>query len=291
MDLKRRIQRLCGKRNKASLNRTRPSLSLCESFIGQAKKIWNLLNDANSFSLNLREDSITDWNLLELYRMHPLEIIIKTFSSVEEGTVGADWEWWLNSQDFWLGFRVQAKKLDYATLKYKQLDRTNNRGRQIDLLIESALNDNLIPLYIFYNYWDVTRFDPEWLCETYNKDIKMLGCGLSYAECIRDILNAGDKNLQAISKVMYPWSCLVCCRFFSTKEDKNLPNRAFDFIKGAFENKIRDKEKEFPSNKFISSEPPSYISKIMNEKELSKEEQERVKVKRIIIVKEKKSDL
>lgn len=264
----------------------RGKTTICDDFINQSIKTWENLKLSIQTGINLSEESITDFNLLELQSKHPYEIRTQKFSRLRESKVGADWEWWLGSQGIWLGLRIQAKKLNFMTLSYSELDKKNKYGQQIDLLIRCAFNNTpkLVPLYVFYNYWDVSVFDPPWLCGTYSKCLSMLGCGLTYAEYIKKILNNGSKSLKDISQVMYPWSCLVCCKGYS-RENGNLPNRTFDFIVGAFRKEFVNKE--FAKEDFITQKAPVYVYKIMEGVTLSEEDWERIKVDRITVIHKK----
>lgn len=149
--------------------------------------------------MGLSEDSITDFNLLELQFLNPFEIRSQKHSNVKEGKTGADWEWWLNTDDNWLGFRIQAKKLDIKKMEYKELDYINKKGeKQIDLLIKDALDNSppLFLLYVFYNNWDTSKFTPKWNCKILDHncidilgDEPLFGCGFSYAESVKEILD------------------------------------------------------------------------------------------------------
>ncbi len=256
---------------------------LCNDFIIQAVRVWNWLKTSLQTRIILSEETITDFILLELQSRHPYEIITQKYTKRQESRTGSDWEWWLNSGSNWLGLRIQAKKLDSNNLEYPGLDKVNLYGRQVDLLITNSLQSQpkRIPLYVFYNYWDNNKYTlRKWNCKTYPTDIKMLGCGLVYAQLVRNVLNTGSKLLKDIAPLMYPWSCLVCCLGYS-KSKNDLPNRAFDFIKGAFKMKISKEE-------FITKEVPSYVYKIIERKTLTEEEWEKIDVFRITIIREKR---
>jgi len=241
--------------------------------------------------LSILEESITDFNLLDLQIRHPQEIVTQKFSKRREAKEGADWEWWLGSEGFWLALRVQAKIVDAKTLRYSHLAYKSPRNpqRQIDLLISYSVNGNppKIPIYVFYNYWNVNAFDPPWLCPTYSKVVEMLGCGVSEAITVRSILNQGSDALQDIARVMYPWSCLVCCRGFS-REDERLPFRAFNFFLGAYGRYIKEAELPlFERNRFVLEKAPSYVYKILEGQRLSEEEWSKIEVNRITVIYER----
>lgn len=262
------------------------SLTLCSSFINQSIKTWDWLKSSNLTRIKISEESITDFNLLELTLNNPHEIVTDQISRNRESRIGADWEWWLTSNSDWLGLRVQAKKLDSATLTYPELDHQNRYGLQVQQLIYHAINNNppLIPIYVFYNYWDMTLFNPVWKCPSYPKRIEMLGCSFSHAEQIRRIILNRSKNLLDVDKSMYPWSCLVCCRGFSNK-DANLPERAFNFIHKAF------KLPDLKSQNYIIKDAPWYVYKILEKQSLTDKEWEKLGLRRITVIQEMKNPL
>ena len=265
--------------------------SLCEDFIAKAKQTWKRIKISRLCGMNILEETITDINLMDLQINHPNEIKTQRFSKPEEGKIGADWEWWLGSEDFWLPLRVQAKIVDPTTLKYPHLDYKSPKSpqSQIELLIKHSLNDKppKIPVYVFYNYWDINNFDPPWLCNGYSKAVEMLGCGLSEALSVKKTLDQGSNEVKDIASIMYPWSCLVCCKGFSTENGK-LPFRAFDFFLGAFRKRI--KETDFPwyeKEEFVRKGAPSYVYKILEGVKLSEDEWKKIEVNRITVAYER----
>jgi hypothetical protein len=90
--------------------------TLCETFRRQAFWTWDQLGRAQQFNAHLGEESLTDFNLLEIRSRHGREVITKTFSKREESVIGSDWEWWFTGRSRqWLGFRLQAKTIDFRT--------------------------------------------------------------------------------------------------------------------------------------------------------------------------------
>ena len=264
---------------------------LCEDFIAKAIQTWNRIKVSGLLGMSILEETITDINLIDLKLRHPNEIITQRFSKPKKGKVGADWEWWLGSQSLWLGLRVQAKIIDPTTLRYPHLGYKNPKSpqRQVELLINNSFKSKpqMIPIYIFYNYWDVNKFDPPWLCPSYPKLVEMLGCGVSEAISVKSILDQGSDQLKDVADVMYPWSCLVCCKGFS-KKDPRLPFRAFDFLLGTFRRHI--KETEYPMyerNNFVTEKAPSYVYKILEGEKLSEEDWYEIEVSRVTVIYEK----
>lgn len=264
-----------------------PSRTLCSDFIYQAEETWEIIKQSHLKKLNIGEETLTDLNLLRLQVLHPTEIKTQKFTKFAEKRQAADWEWWLGQNNYWLGLRVQAKKLDTNLLRYKYLNKKTTRSvRQIDLLINkaSALQPPRIPMYVFYNYWNQTQFTPTWLCQTYPKKIEMLGCGVSEANSVKLLLNSGHDDIQTLSSVMLPWSCLVCCHGFSGN-DSRLPFRAFKFLTKAFQlSQERNERITYDGEKYITRNPPEYVYRILEEDEISEKEWREIDLRTITVV-------
>lgn len=254
--------------------------TLCNDFIKQARKTWDWIKISIATNINLGEESITDFNLLELQNKHPNEIKTQKFTKRREAQEGADWEWWLGSGNNWLGLRVQAKKIDSTNLKYPNLGNINKYGRQVDLLIDKANKHQppLIPIYVFYNYWNPKMYDPLWQCRSYPKQLKMLGCGICDANFVRSVINSNNNDLKDLIDKMYPWSCLICCQGYSNA-GTNLPTRAFNFIVGALNREIKDDEQ-----KFFLKEAPRYVYKILKNEVVTEEDWESIAVDRVTVI-------
>lgn len=245
---------------------------LCCSFIHQSVKTWEILKISEESEISISEESITDLILLELYLSNRFKIQSKKFTKKQESNIGADWEWWLGSKGNWLGLRIQAKKL-YSNLEYGALKDND----QIDKLIEEAENNNppMIPIYVFYNYWNTIKHAIEWQCDInpscfdFLGNENLLGCGLSHANSVQDQINSSAfKKIGDMIKIMYPWSCLFCCCFNSEK-DWDLPKNALNFIKNNFSDKF---QKEYPEERFIVKQPPNYVYKIIEGVPFSKDD-------------------
>ena len=93
------------------------------------------------------EETITESNLLELWRHHSNVIYLEQKTKHEESKVGADWEWHLIGRKRTLAMRVQAKRVQSnGVLK---INHTVGRSglQQYKLLIESAAEADMRPMY------------------------------------------------------------------------------------------------------------------------------------------------
>lgn len=71
--------------------------NLCNTFQQLAIDTWKLLQESRSASYQVKEETITDINMLRLKRMHSHQVRTITFTKHEEGLNGADWEWWFHN--------------------------------------------------------------------------------------------------------------------------------------------------------------------------------------------------
>ena len=160
----------------------------------------------------MNEVALTDWLLFNVTDYYPF-IYYQAFTAHEEATGGADWEWWILTDNYNLKsydayrFVVQAKKLKPMRDNFSILNYSNKNGLQIDLLLQSAKYNNAFPLYMYYS-----TSEPD--IEEQVKNIELIeeiylrkceknsdGCFLSSAYNVYDILFGSgrkyisDKNL------------------------------------------------------------------------------------------------
>lgn len=103
---------------------------------------------------HVKEESLTDWLLFYVNQNIP-NIYYTTFTRNEEAVSGADWEWWIVTEDY-RGTRayrllVQAKKTKTNKDNYPIVAYGNKNGLQIDLLIKKAIERGALPLYAYYS--------------------------------------------------------------------------------------------------------------------------------------------
>lgn len=262
---------------------------ICFDFNELARFSWEWLFATNINKNYIREDSLTDFNLFMLKSRNPRQIQYERYDGIKENTVGADWEWWLGEKGSWLGFRVQAKKLNPRYLNYSHLfDKDNAGRRQIDVLISEAAKVKpkpLVPLYVFYNSWDTLKLTPKWLCRP--KDTKLLGCTVAYADTIRQAnQRKTSKKLIDLRNYMYPWSCLVCCKKYQTGD--LLPQIAAGFLSHILQqDSSRTQSNLIPDitpATYITSEPPSYVFQISEGTPIRRNQWHDIPVSRILTI-------
>lgn len=102
---------------------------------------------------NVKEESLTDWLLYQADTRSD-KVFYKSFTRNEESHIGADWEWWILTENKCglSAYRllIQAKKLKKKEDNYKAITYGNRNGMQIDLLLLSAFKRQALPLYAYY---------------------------------------------------------------------------------------------------------------------------------------------
>lgn len=233
-------------------------MTLCDTFRHQAFWTWDSLSKARSASTLLGEESLTDFNLLEIRTRHPREVATITFTKPKEAETGADWEWWFTGRSRkWLGFRIQAKVLDLRSDKFEHLHyKTPSRRYQTDLLCERAKQHlpRKIPLYCLYVHWLQMSSIPPWRCPTFPFAQELFGCSLVDAQHVIR-LQPNKTKLQELFPFMIPWHCLVCCEGYGSGD---LPERALNFWRERVAGEALPPEVE------LVSEPPRYVRQVLS---------------------------
>lgn len=238
-------------------------LPLCETFRRQAFWTWDQLSKARSVNTRLGEESLTDFNLLEIKLRHGQEVITRTFTKREESTVGADWEWWLTgANNQWIGFRLQAKTLDFHSGRYEHLHYITNSGQyQCDLLCDRArrTHPRCIPLYCLYSHWEIMA-PIQWRCGSFLATPESYGCSLVdafYIQAVKD--QARSNELRNLLPKMVPWHCLVCCEGYT---DGDLPHRALALWRAQIRVDLPATASIAPQFDLVS-EPPIHVQKLL----------------------------
>lgn len=117
-----------------------------------AEETWDRLDLSYKLDCPQSEETITDFNLLELARCRPPGLRVYKARGTDEPTKGFDWEWYVGVNGArWWRYSVQAKKLDVPSNCYLHFRHTVAARFQIDILADFAKRNRTIPLYCFYN--------------------------------------------------------------------------------------------------------------------------------------------
>lgn len=227
---------------------------ICNTFKRLALDTWDQIGKGRSVEFQLKEETLTDFNMLELKVRHPREVSIQVFNKAEEGEHGADWEWWFtDSTRKWLGFRVQAKIIDIAKDRFHHLHYKKDKDslHQCDLLLLKASMGNYktIPLYCLFVQTDNLAK----LASTYTAGTtaEVLGCSILSAAEVKNLRPA--KKLEDTKK-MVPWHLMVC-----KPENKTMLEHLVEFTRATLALDIQ------PSN-YLLDEPPFYVQNLSHYK-------------------------
>jgi hypothetical protein len=190
--------------------------------------LWQRLKAAKKLDVTQGEETITDNFVLDLAILNSVNSkIIKTPKN-KESCQGTDWEWWIGSHRHgWLRYAVQAKKLDLKTERYMKLNhkigKSPNQKNQHDILETYARINEAIPLYAFYNFIDLSNYQPYWQC-TLPIDAPQLGITVTpLKNVIHAIANHSKRSFQQIHSLneTLPIRCLAHCPDFSPRLSRN----------------------------------------------------------------------
>jgi hypothetical protein len=204
------------------------------------------------------EESITDWLLYKLNDLD-LNISYQLFNRIQEArTTGADFEFWILTNNFNFKARVQAKRLRQNKDHHSSIAYTNKHGYQIEKLRTDARTNGFRPLYAFYNH---ERLNSQ--CRGHIRDE---GVYLSCAHTLyRDIIQQPRQviNTQFLMNRSTPFSCWFCCPLCDKLSPKG--KTLIDFLKAYHD--LGDNE-DLPSG--ITEETPSYVSSFVELKSSDK---------------------
>lgn len=182
-------------------------------FARAAHWIWRKRGAAKRAGMPFSEESITETILLDMATFVASDLKIISFNKIQEGKIGADWEWCFydHAKGRYLRFLMQAKLLDDKELHYSHIDRYigSSGTRQIDRLIETAENRGIPALYAFYNHLTDLARVPVRTCACHHC-IECWGATVAEAWAVRDLLP--DKSFDTLKGVSMPWLCLLCPR-------------------------------------------------------------------------------
>lgn len=210
--------------------------TLCESFRALAFATHNQLSRARAVGHQPLEETFTDVNILELKVTHPGEIYSHTFTKRQEGTNGADWEWWLTnkSRTSWLGLRVQAKVLELRSDTFPHLHYAsgNPKTYQLHRLQSESAKTGMVPLYCFYTLLTTGRVAHKHSCHSYPFAPEFWGCSIAPAQHVAKLQAKNRTNdLCSVISGAAPWHCLVCCQGYGGND---LPQRAWAYLQREF---------------------------------------------------------
>jgi len=247
--------------------------SLCNAFARLARDTYGKLADSRHVGHQMLEETLTDINILELKRHHSDRIFCQTFSKSQEAINGADWEWWLTdtTRSKWIGFRVQAKVINFRTDTFAHLHYKPKKSRsyQTTRLRNAAEADGLIPLYCLYSdkppgsHWSSPLFASE-----------LYGCSLLRLKDVEQLRRKGKLNdYDQVISLSAPWHVLVCIKSAESSgaNSLSLPEAVLSLFFAGYELRshgFESSEREDAvlsdgSPSIVRRHPPSYVSALV----------------------------
>lgn len=219
---------------------------LCTTFKRLSEWTWEEIEISKSVSFQLKEETLTDQNLLQLKRRHAKEIHTHVFNKHEEGKNGADWEWWLTDGTTYYGFRIQAKIINNDSDRFEHL---HYQGKavipQSEKLIVQATPKGEVPRAPFYCMFMAT----DSLKPTAQKfKVEHFGCSLLSALDVRALRLTKTDDVKSLKPFLIPWHKLVC-KSPSISLDGHLKTFMDEFLP----------QVNWRSEVYGTSKPPEYI--------------------------------
>jgi hypothetical protein len=238
------------------------STSICNTFIRLAMDTWDTISESRIVNHQLKEETLTDINMLALKRRHGATVRTRVFTKTQEGRNGADWEWWFKGRTGnWIGFRVQAKIINLHTDSFDHLHyKGKGKPYQCDLLIQNALSGATprIPLYCLFIETPTMGYLNAWTCMTYPYVRELYGCSLISATAVRKLRTGKKRHLTDLQPYLRPWHCLVCCRGYGHSD---FITNIIEYSKANYQFGTEDMtglDVVLPES-FVTSEPPTYV--------------------------------
>lgn len=174
------------------------------------------MNLARELGMDWGEVTATHTNLLaiaEVAHAQHIPIHIERITQQRERSMGADWEFWLETKSgAVMGYSVQAKKV-YARKSGYAYPHLGHRGersleKQYDTLIRHAAAVGALPFHVFYNGWSLPN---RFLSFRDSRAPELFGCAAVSSYDVRAI-HRGTKrlkgNVEHYIAASIPWSDL-----------------------------------------------------------------------------------
>ncbi len=236
-------------------------MELDELAIKNSAWTWNRLREARNLEFQIGEESITDFIVLNMKKWGAGKFAVETFTRHKEALNGSDWEWWFTGPSGrWLGMRVQAKVLNLVAEQFEHLHHKNKYGSQVDLLINDAKKNGLIPFYCMYSNWDTKKYKASWVCNTYKPTARHYGNSILNPYRVKELQRNKETRLSSIINELQPMHCIFCCQGFGGSD---LPERALHYIKGTGLLEYLDDSESNSPNYLLKSNAPYYVQQLI----------------------------
>ena len=191
-----------------------------------SRDTWNLLGDSKNFKTSFNEEALTNLLAVKFMRGNFSTITIDQTTHGQEAVQGNDIliEGWLGPfEDHWMRLAIQAKKLNYQSGRYDELDYKSPKRNlsQLKTLEQYAHKNKAIAMYLLYNYDDAPNSIHHWNCCSRPMRRKQLGCTITPSATIQRAIDEKRNRFNEIheSPSTIPLRCLALC------ESKKLSDR------------------------------------------------------------------
>lgn len=244
-------------------------MTLKDTFRKGSSWTWARLREGRACDYKVGEESLTDMLLLRLRKEAPSHITVSPFTKRQEGTTGADWEWWFtDSSGRWLGMLIQAKVLNHKTDRFEYLHYQSQGKKQKTKLKQYAQRKNMIPAYCLYSNWSHHRNLKRSLCNCFDHQVAHFGASLAPISAIEKLgsqagNSQGPRNhLFNVLGSLMPLQCLFCNAIFSTHPSSSYDTENLEALVRALESRSFFDSTNLSLDTILREAPPRYVSLI-----------------------------
>ena len=155
------------------------------------QRTHGLLQRSHRLRHTIREETLTDINLLDIEWKHGGELHAKIYNRHEEGRMsGADWLWIVNGQHGKppMAMLMQAKLISKNGKCYTIAKRSASGKEQIEQLEDFAAHCGFYSFYCFYGCPGQPQLNKNLICELGNQDLEMMACTILHSAAVRRLI-------------------------------------------------------------------------------------------------------
>ena len=245
-------------------------MTLKDTFRKGSSWTWARLREGRTCDYKVGEESLTDMLLLRLRKEAPSHITVSPFTKRQEGTTGADWEWWFtDSTGRWLGMLIQAKVLNHKTDRFEYLHYQSQGKKQKTKLKQYAQSKKMIPVYCLYSNWSHYRGVKHSTCSCFPHNVAHFGASLVPLSAVEELDKTAGHNNQGARNALFdvlgslmPLQCLFCKPLSSTTDSNINSFENLDSLVEAFKSKQFFESIDLNIDNLYREAPPQYVSLI-----------------------------
>jgi hypothetical protein len=202
------------------------TMQINDIFIKNSSWTWNKLREARKLGNQLREESITDFLILNIKNQVALSCSSRVLLDIKKRLmelIGND-----GLQDLAesvLECVFKQKCLNWI-LKNTNICITKKNRQQVDLLVQDAVKGNMIPAYCMYTNWDPKKYNTHWKCRIHKTSVRHYGTALLSARKVKAYQASNETRLSQIINDLKPMHCIFFCLGHGGSD---LPLRALNY--------------------------------------------------------------